>query len=129
MAKAKSKTEKKLDNNLRLALTDVCELSLKDIAGFQWLTHQANYTNFPASLFITCVFDHQSSLEQADANGDMLQIRNRIQARLLKIGVKFKALNQQVAFDSEEACEQSNNGDWDQRLAASAARVVAKNRP
>lgn len=129
MAKAKSKTEKKLDNNLRLALTDVCELSLKDIAGFQWLTHQANYTNFPASLFITCVFNDQASIEQAEANGDVVQIRNRIQSRLLKIGVKFKSLNQQVAFDSEEACEKYNEGDWDQRLAAGAARVVAKNRP
>ncbi len=102
MAKPQSKTQKKIDNNVRLALTDACELFLDNIAGFQWLTHQANYSNFPASLLITCVFDTDDSQQQASQNGDSTKMQNLIQAKLLKIGVKLKTPKQQVVFDNEE---------------------------
>ena len=49
------KTDKKMDNQLRHVLTEVCEVALKDINGFQWLTHVVNYSNFPKSLQVVCV--------------------------------------------------------------------------
>jgi hypothetical protein len=102
MAKPQSKTEKKIDNNIRLALTTACELFLDDISGFQWLTHHANYSNFPASLSITCVFDTDERQDQADQNGDLTKMRKMIQTKLLKIGVKLKAPKQQIVFECEE---------------------------
>ncbi|MGK0307021.1 MAG: hypothetical protein ACI8UG_002783, partial [Gammaproteobacteria bacterium] len=45
-----NKTVKKLDNNVIKALTIVCENAKQDIVGFEWLTHSANYANFPGSL-------------------------------------------------------------------------------
>ncbi|MEH6557413.1 MAG: Fis family transcriptional regulator [Oceanicoccus sp.] len=102
MAKPQSKTEKKIDNNIRLALTDACELFLDDISGFQWLTHHANYSNFPASLAITCVFDTDESRTQANQNGNLAKMQNIIQTRLLKTGVKLKAAKQQIVFECEE---------------------------
>lgn len=102
MANSQSKTQKKIDNNIRLALTDACELFLDDISGFQWLTHQANYSNFPASLSITCVFDTDENQKQACQNGNSTKMQNLIQAKLLKIGVKLKSPKQQVIFEYEE---------------------------
>lgn len=128
MAKPQSKTEKKLDNNLRLALQDVCEQQLKDIDGFQWITHQANYTNFPASLLITCVFDTTVNQQQAEQSGQQEAIAKMIQAKLLKIGIRFKALAKQILLDSEEACEQEHAGSWDDRTASRAGRAVVKKR-
>lgn len=125
MAKPQSKTEKKIDNNVRLALTAACEQFLEDVPGFQWLTHQANYTNFPASLLISCVFDTPASQELADA----AVIHRLLQAKLLKIGVKLKAPKQQVIFDSEQACTQENDGDWAVRLTSREHRALARNRP
>mgnify|MGYP000005102179 CR=1 FL=1 len=125
MAKPQSKTEKKIDNNVRLALTSACEQFLEDVPGFQWLTHQANYTNFPATLLITCVFDTQENQEQVDVSA----IHKLLQSKMLKIGVKLKAPKQQVVFDSEEACDREHSGDWVQRLASRELRSVAKNRP
>lgn len=125
MAKPQSKTEKKIDNNVRLALTSACEQFLEDVQGFQWLTHQANYTNFPASLLITCVFDTLEGQQSADVNA----IHKLLQSKLLKIGVKVKALKQQVIFDSEEACKLEHGGDWTERLASREMRSVARNRP
>ena len=103
MAKSLSKTQKKIDNNVRLALTDACELFLDSISGFQWLTHQADYSNFPASLLITCMFDIDESQQQACQNGDLTKMQNFIQVRLLNVGVKLKVLKQQVVFDNEKA--------------------------
>ncbi len=127
--KAQSKTQKKIDNNVRKALTAVCEDCLKDVSGFQWLTHQANYTNFPASLFITCVFDTDEQLGQAHAQEQTLMMQKRIQSALLKIGVKLKSAVTQVVFDTEEACAQNHAGDWVLRLAGREGLAVAKNRP
>jgi hypothetical protein len=102
MAKPKSKTQKKIDNNVRLALTDACEQFLEDIVGFQWLTHEANYRSFPASLLITCVFDTDENHQQACQNGHSVKMQNLIQAKLLKTGVKLKSPKQQIIFESEK---------------------------
>jgi hypothetical protein len=102
MSKPKSKTQKKTDNNIRLALTDACEQMLQDTAGFQWLTHQANYSDFPASLLVTCVFDTEESKQHAAEGGHTASAQKLIQAKLLKIGIKLKSLQQQVIFTTEE---------------------------
>lgn len=125
MAKPQSKTEKKIDSNVRLALSTANEQLLKDIPGFQWLRHQANYTNFPASLLITCVFDKQPDEDFAHTNA----IYKLLHAKLLKIGVRLQAPKLQVILDSEEACLEEDNGDWEVRLAGRKQRAVARNRP
>lgn len=129
MAKALSKTQKKTDNTIRHALTDVCEHALKDIHGFEWLTHHADYSNFPASLLITCVFRSDDEITSADGEGSLDTMRKNIQKRLLKAGIVLKKLDQQVMFDSEEACAAQHDGNWAVRLASRTGRAVAKNRP
>lgn len=129
MAKPQSKTEKKIDNNIRVTLTAVCEQLLKDIPGFKWLTHQANYTNFPASLLVTCIFETESDKESAQQNGDKGKIEKMIQAKLLRAGIKFKAIGKQVVLDSEEACEREQQGDWAKRLLINGGREVRGARP
>ena len=129
MAKPQSKTQKRTDNNIRLALITVCEQSLKDVPGFQWLTHQLDFTNFPASLLVTCIFDTQASLDQAAQEQHTLQMQNNVQAKLFKAGVKVSSPKNQVLFDTEEACTQEHEGDWKLRLAAKKGRALARNRP
>lgn len=46
------KTDKKIENNIRISLTKVCEQALKEVDGFLWLTHTVNYSKFPESLQI-----------------------------------------------------------------------------
>ncbi|WP_019029752.1 hypothetical protein [Colwellia piezophila] len=112
-----TKTNQKIDNNVCKALTIACESSLHDVAGFVWLTHRANYTNFPASLVITCVFNTDEELAaMKEAKQDVL-LRTSIQKQLLKIGVVVKNIKQSVHFDSEEACQRQHRGEWADRLA------------
>ncbi|HEY7772864.1 MAG TPA: Fis family transcriptional regulator [Marinagarivorans sp.] len=129
MAKPQSKTQKRIDNNIRLALTSVCEQALKDVPHFQWLTHQVDYTNFPASLLITCVFDTDDHLAQAREALHTEQMQKQLQAKLFKIGVKLACPKNQVRFDTEQACELGNAGNWKIRLASLKGRALARNRP
>ena len=59
------RTDKKIDNNVRKALTIACDTALEKVDGFEWLTHTASYDCFPGSLRVTCVFDTNESLEKA----------------------------------------------------------------
>ncbi|GAA6205708.1 MULTISPECIES: Fis family transcriptional regulator [Thalassotalea] len=111
-----TKTTQKLDNNICKALTIACENSLHKIAGFSWLTHRANYTNFPASLIVTCVFETENDIEEMKAKNLATAFQQDIQKQLLKIGVIVKNVNQCIHFDSEEACEKHHQGQWSERL-------------
>ncbi|WP_166423221.1 Fis family transcriptional regulator [Paraglaciecola sp. 20A4] len=110
------KTVKKLDNNVIKALTNVCELAKRKVSGFQWITHTASYDRFPASLTVICVFDTQASLEQANVEEQDIYLRRQIQTQLLKVGIKLKDARHHVRFDTEQACEAQNNGNWQLRI-------------
>lgn len=124
-----SKTQKKIDNTICKVLTDVCEQALKDYDGFAWITHQADYANFPASLFITCVFEREEYLNAIATNGVLDSLRKTIHAKLLKTGIKLMQGNKQVGVDSEEACNLTHAGDWNARLNERKGRALSKNRP
>jgi hypothetical protein len=117
-----TKTNQKIDNNVCKALTIACESSLHDVEGFIWLTHRANYTNFPASLVITCIFNTNDEVALMKEQQLDELLRNTIQKQLLKIGVVVKKIDKQVQFDSEESCEKQHNGEWDRRLALSVVK-------
>ncbi|GAC18047.1 hypothetical protein [Paraglaciecola arctica] len=111
-----NKTVKKLDNNVVKALTIVCEMAKQDIVGFEWLTHSANYANFPGSLMVTCVLDNSISLDLMLTNQQDQVLRKLIQKQLLKAGILLKDVRRNVFFDTEEACLMEHNGDWKRRL-------------
>jgi hypothetical protein len=112
-----NKTVKKLDNNVIKALTVVCQSAKQNIVGFEWLTHSANYSNFPASLVITCVLDKSQSLDVLLVSEQDIELRKHIQQQLLKAGILLKDVRRHVFFDTEQACLLEHNGDWKRRLA------------
>ena len=73
MSSAKS-TVKKLDENTIKALTKVCEIGKQKVKGFDWLTHRADYSNFPSSLVITCVFITEQQISDAKEQQPAFQI-------------------------------------------------------
>ncbi len=114
------KTDKKINNTLRLLLTEVCEQALKDIHGFVWLTHLVNYDNYPTSLKIICVFDDNESLDnylQSDKHDRLLLL---IESELKKRDIKLKRLADHVSYDTEENCTLQHKGHWPTRLSQSS---------
>jgi hypothetical protein len=112
-----NKTVKRLDNNVVKALTIACETAKQDIEGFEWLTHSANFANFPGSLVITCVLDASHSLDVMLVKEQDVELRKHIQKQLLKVGVLLKDIRRHVFFDTQQACLLEHNGDWKRRLA------------
>lgn len=117
------KSDKKIDNALRNALTNVCETALGKVDGFVWLTHLVNYNSFPNSLKIICVFETDEALANAiEAKQDdyFYQLINR---ELNAVDISHHKLRQQLNFDTEEACERTHGGKWNERLAKLKPKV------
>ena len=110
------KTDKKIDNQLRRVLTDVCETALKDAYGFQWLTHRANYANFPKSLKVVCVFDTNDNLAGFMSGRSEKELILLIKGKLREMGVELKSINDHIFYDTEENCERDHRGNWANRL-------------
>lgn len=108
------KTDRRTDNQLRKVLTEVCDLALESYEGFQWITHFANYNNFPASLSVMCIYDTNEQLKKADVNG----LRDIILEKLLSIDISAKDKRGLISFDTEENCRNQNGGNWDQRFGS-----------
>ena len=123
-----SKTNQKIDNNVCKALTIACESSLHEVAGFVWLTHRANYTSFPGSLVITCVFNTDEEVTAMKVQQQDELLRLSIQKQLVKVGVVVKNIKQCVHFDSEQACQVQHSGDWETRLALSIVKQKTMSR-
>jgi hypothetical protein len=111
-----NKTIKKLENNLIRALTIACEQAKESIEGFDWLTHTADYANFPASLHVICIFDTDASLKAALASAGDASMVKLIHNALLKAGILLKTPKRHITFDTEQACEREHQGNWKKRM-------------
>lgn len=112
------KTDKKRENTLIKALTEVCDWAQDEVEGFEWLTHQVNFAQFEQSLRITCVFTTEALLGQVRENQQDSALITQITDVLQEEGIALKYPTKQVVFDSEEACSAQNGGNWAQRLSA-----------
>ncbi|WP_419148825.1 Fis family transcriptional regulator [Pseudoalteromonas 'SMAR'] len=110
------KTDKKTDKQLRQALTQVCDMALEHVSGFQWLTHQVTYPRVDDTLKVTCVFDTNEQLQTYLNSEQASFLANAIQFELSSIGVKIKAKHG-IHYDSEEECNKHHNGNWAKRLS------------
>ncbi|MDH3978061.1 MAG: Fis family transcriptional regulator [Gammaproteobacteria bacterium] len=111
------KSDKKIENSVRKALTKVCEAALDEVAGFKWITHLVNYNNFPESLSVICVFETNNDLSSAlGANKDEY-LRNLIKEYLGAANIPIKNIAQHVNFDTEEACRNEHRGKWHERFS------------
>lgn len=110
------KTDKALENSIVKVLTQVCEESLKAIDGFQWLTHLVNYKDFPRSLTIICVFETQNQIAKLLDSPQHQDLMNNIIDQLSGAGIQLPKKQKHIKFDSEEACNINNAGNWANRF-------------
>ncbi len=111
------KSDKKIENSLRSALTDVCEIALKKVTGFQWLTHTVNFSNYPESLKVICVFDSNTHLNEYLDSEHNQQLLVLITSEFNKLGIALKNIKRHISYDSEENCDEQHNGNWAKRIS------------
>ena len=91
------KSDKKTDNKLRVALTEVCDFALENVLGYQWITHTVNYDAFPASLQVTCAFSSQQAIDDLRQSQQDLALKKEIAQKLSVMSVKID-MSKQVKF-------------------------------
>jgi len=112
-----NKQDKKLEKELIKALTICCEKAKEDVDGFLWLTHTLNFSNIAQSIKIICVFNDNNHLNTAIENDELTTVTHDIAHCLTSVGITLKKPAKHIKFDSEEACELSHQGNWQQRLS------------
>lgn len=99
------KTHKKIENNLRIALTHACE-HLKEITEhFCWLTHDVNYNAFPKSLTVSCYFTDKQALQSVTDSELNDVVRTTIKQQLAVIDIATFDQNKQIEFLNENENE------------------------
>ena len=110
------KSDKKIENQIRDVLTDVCEDTLKGYDGFLWVTHTVNFSSFPQSLKIVCVFDsNQDRTNFLEADGQH-KVASVIQNAFNQVGIKLRSIDKNLSFDTQENCDRDHQGKWNLRL-------------
>lgn len=116
MPSLSKRDQARLERRLASTLTEACETAKAEIVGFSWLTHEVDYAAFPASLRVVWIFDTQAEKDQAVAGQRERMIELTAEA-LEAAEVVLTNVAARVQFDSEEQCQRTNGGNWQQRLA------------
>lgn len=87
-----TKTEKRLDNTLRKALTAACENIKDDCSGFAYLTHEVNLKKPAGSLQVSCYFIDELALSEANSKHQLPALESEIEAQLAIINIKPQAI-------------------------------------
>jgi hypothetical protein len=105
------------ERQLIACLTLACEAGQAEIVGFTWLTHVVDYQKFPSSLMVTWVFDTQANKDRAIANGQDERMAELTAEAFSQAGISVSTVSAHLTFDSEEQCQRTDAGNWQQRLA------------
>ncbi|QTS85168.1 hypothetical protein JLK41_17830 [Ectopseudomonas khazarica] len=90
-----------VERELIRTLTDACETAKSEILGFQWLTHDVDYAQFPQSLVVTWVFDSETSRARALASADKARMQALTLAAFDEVGISVSRIDDHVAFSVE----------------------------
>lgn len=96
------KSDKKIENNLRKALTIACEDIKEIVEDFRWLTHEVTYQKFPQSLMITCYFCNPIAIEHLKLKAQDTLIKDIICKQLSAIGVVPFNSHKQISFRCDD---------------------------
>lgn len=110
------KSDKKLDNQIRTELTDLCDFATENCEGFTWLTHLVDYSRFPNSLKVVFVFDTNANLANFSDSTAEQNLMRQLAKQLSFINISPKSLPSHVRYDTEEACNAEHQGKWAKRL-------------
>ncbi|GFD75720.1 hypothetical protein KUL113_51400 [Tenacibaculum sp. KUL113] len=97
------------ERKLIAVLTDVCETAKQGENGFVWLTHTGHWRT-PQ---VVAVFTTEHDRKKALSSGWDTWFINQVNIALDSV----KSVARVIDFESEEACNKSSNGDWEQYLS------------
>jgi hypothetical protein len=104
------KSDKKIENQIRGVLTEVCEDTLKGFDGFLWVMHTVNFSSFPQSLKIVCVFETNQDRANFLVGDGQQHVSKTIQRAFNRVGIQLKNVDKQISYDTQENCKSGQQG-------------------
>jgi hypothetical protein len=95
------KSDKKIENQIRGVLTEVCENTLKGYEGFLWVTHTVNYSSFSQSLKIVCIFKTSQDRAKFLEGEAQKHVSKTIQQAFNEIGIQLKNVDKQISYHTQ----------------------------
>ncbi|MCL1049048.1 Fis family transcriptional regulator [Shewanella abyssi] len=96
------KSDKKIENAIRISLTEVCESLKGEVSGFEWLCHRVDFSNVNQSLKVTFMFATNQSLREAKLRLQTDEMANLACHALAKHNIQITNAAKQFVFDTEE---------------------------
>ncbi|GIU49840.1 hypothetical protein TUM4438_34340 [Shewanella sairae] len=93
-----TKTEKKIDNAIRIALTSVCKLGKVEISGFKWLSHQVNFAKVDQTLIVHFIFDSHDKINEARIQGHISKLVSFTEQQLMLENIVLANASKQCRF-------------------------------
>ncbi|MFC5080319.1 hypothetical protein VTH8203_03634 [Vibrio thalassae] len=94
------KSDKKIDKLIREVLTKVCEDTLKGYDGFIWVTHRVEFSSFPQSLKITCVFETKLNRTNFLMGDGQQHVITTLLNEFNRVGVHLKNVSKQITYET-----------------------------
>ncbi len=110
------KTDKKIDNHIRFELTQLCDKALKDIDGFNWLTHTVDFSHYPKSIKIIFVFNFNQEIKNYLQSANKNTLKLGVITVFNTLNINIKNIENHIFYDSEENCSNQHGGNWAIRL-------------
>lgn len=82
-----------------------------------WLTHEGDRNLSAGNLHVVWVFDTQASLAHALETGQGKRMYELTSKAFSDANIAVTAAEAHVSFDTEEACQRHNSGNWQARLS------------
>lgn len=105
------------EQRLIVSLTRACEAAKLEIPGFLWLTREGDRNRSPGNLHVVWVFDTRASLARALETGQGKRMYELTAQAFTAAAIAVAAAQAHVSFDTEEACQRHNAGNWQARLS------------
>lgn len=110
-------TNRQVEKRLISSLTHACETAKLEIPGFLWLTHEGDRHLSPGNLHVVWVFDTQASLARALETGKGKRMYELTAQAFSEAAIAVTSAQAHVSFDTEQACQRHNAGNWQARLS------------
>ena len=91
-----SKTVRKLNDKLVVAIRKMNEFAGEELDGFKSLEHTVAFDLFPGSLLVTCYFEDQAALDNHKKDKKIIQ--KKLVSLLFKQGIVLKDVKQNLAL-------------------------------
>lgn len=85
------------------------------------MTHSVNFSSFPQSLKIVCIFDTNQDRTNFLSGEGQQSVSGAIQQAFNQVGIQLKSIDKHISYDTQENCDRDHQGSGTRGFSALAS--------